>query len=101
MIINSNIIVLNPLELGSIVVVGSRVVLIVTEVDTVGARVGGGAKNDKLQLFTLTLTLSDILSSINSMTRVALDFRNAPEVLKSVMKTMLGGVWSSLLKSTA
>ena len=35
------------------------------------------------------------------MTRVALDFRNAPEVLKSVMKTMLGGVWSSLLKSTA
>ena len=56
---------MNPLELGSIVVMGSRVVLIVTEVDTVGARVGGGAKNDKLQLSTLTLTLSDILSSIN------------------------------------
>ena len=92
---------MNPLELGSIVVVGSRVVLIVTEVDTVGARVGGGAKNDKLQLSTMTLTLSDILSSIYSMTRVALDFRNAPEVFKSVMKTMLGGVWSSLLKSTA
>ena len=79
-----------------------RVVLIVTEVDTVvvGGIVGGGAKNDELQLSTLTLTLADILS-INSAARVALDLINATEVLKLLMKTMAGGLRSSLSKSTA
>ena len=93
-----------PLEFESVVVVGSRVVLIVedTVVDTVvaGGRVGGGAKNDELQLSTLTLTSADILS-INSVAWVVLDLINATEALKSLMKTMLGGVRSSLLKSTA